>query len=442
MARYGFYTTEKLGPKQSLTPEGFLLCEEVPIARTGMMVYGPDETPIAPGPEGITKIFREAEDVFSPMTIASYAGKSVVVDHPEEDVAPHNWKELEVGVCLNPRRGEGNMDDLLLADFLVKDPDTIKMIQSAERREVSCGYDADYIETAPGVGKQTRIIGNHIALVEQGRCGSRCKIGDHQPKKGSGNMAKKKSTWDRLLSSFGVKDAEELQEKLSMDEGEAEVTSEEGEQHIHIHHGVPSEGSTMDDGEIEQFIAQNATEHDEFRSRLDAIEQALAAQSTGDEDPDEEILDELKEEAPVGTSDDELEEVVKARDSRYLADSFRDTVAMAEILAPGIRIPVFDSQARPADSFKGICKFRRSALDQAYTNPATRQSIDQVLGGKPLNTKTMDCAAVRHVFRASAAMQRNQNNTQVHDHSTTQAKTGGVRSIAELNKKNQEKWAK
>jgi len=85
-----------------MTPEGFLLCEDVPIARTGVMFYGPDETPIEANKDGLVRIMREAEDVFSPETIASYHGKSVVDDHPNEDVTPLNWKELTVGVCMNP----------------------------------------------------------------------------------------------------------------------------------------------------------------------------------------------------------------------------------------------------------------------------------------------------------------------------------------------------
>jgi hypothetical protein len=97
-SRQSFYVTQKIGPKQSMTPEGFLLCEEVPIARTGLMIYGPDETPIEAGPDGIVKIFREAVDVFSSKTIASALGKSIVDDHPEEDVSPANWKELSLGI--------------------------------------------------------------------------------------------------------------------------------------------------------------------------------------------------------------------------------------------------------------------------------------------------------------------------------------------------------
>src|SRR5271166_3724303 len=103
-----FYVKEKLGAVQSVTPEGFLLCEEVPIARTGTMIYGPDETPISVGPDGIVRIDRDAEEVFRPETIASANGKPVVDEHPEDgEVRPDNWRELAVGVTLNPRRGAG-----------------------------------------------------------------------------------------------------------------------------------------------------------------------------------------------------------------------------------------------------------------------------------------------------------------------------------------------
>ena len=147
MARGSYYTTVKIGPKQSLTPEGFLLCEDVPLARLGMMIYGPDETPVAAGPEGVTKIFREAEDLFAPDAIASAQGKDVTDDHPEEDVAPTNWRELTVGVMLNVRRGEGAQDDLLLGDLLIKDPGAIEAVRNG-KREVSLGYEADYTNTA------------------------------------------------------------------------------------------------------------------------------------------------------------------------------------------------------------------------------------------------------------------------------------------------------
>ena len=47
--RMRFYTTARIGPKRSTTKEGYLICEDVPLARVGTMEYGPGETPIRVG---------------------------------------------------------------------------------------------------------------------------------------------------------------------------------------------------------------------------------------------------------------------------------------------------------------------------------------------------------------------------------------------------------
>lgn len=181
-----FYTTEQLGPKQHKTPEGFLVAESVPIARVGEMVYGPGETPIEPGGDGRVYITRTAAEVFSPMSIASISGKPVADDHPPVDVEPGNWHFYTKGVVMNPRRGENADRDTLLADLIIFDADMIADIESG-KREVSCGYSPEYFpivgadgQEIPGRGEQRSIIYNHLALVEKGRCGPRCSIGDRK----------------------------------------------------------------------------------------------------------------------------------------------------------------------------------------------------------------------------------------------------------------------
>ena len=180
--RTHFYTTTQLGEHQHETPEGFLLCMDVPIARTGTQLYAAGELPaIQAGPDGTITIERHPEQVFDAKTVASFNGKSVVVTHPSFGVRvePSNWRQLEVGVATNVRRGVPPLDpDYLYADFLIKDPEAIKLIRTKEMREVSAGYDAEYEQLGPGRARQYDIIGNHIALVERGRCGPACAIGD------------------------------------------------------------------------------------------------------------------------------------------------------------------------------------------------------------------------------------------------------------------------
>lgn len=468
--RSSFYTTEKLGPKQSMTPEGFLLCEDVPLARIGVMIYGPDETPIKAGAEGIVKIVREAEDVFTPETIASAQGKPVTNDHPEEDVTPDNWRELSHGTMLNVRRGEGMLDDLMIGDLLVTTTEGITAVRSG-KVEVSLGYEADYVETAPGVGKQTNIIINHIALVDQGRCGPRCAISDAKPTSlRSENMKTKGNRiLDALMKAFKAKDAAEVEELAKKVEGEM-VTGEPdktGDTHIHIHSNgtisgdAPGEGAdpaaaalanagaegagtegvkTLDDA-FAEHVQQNASEHADMAARIAALEaavQALGGAAGGATDSEEEVPEEAKDEFPEGLK----EEASKAKDSRYFADSFQDTVAMAEILVPGIRVPTFDGAQKPGTTFKKICGLRRQALDLAYAQPATRATLDDVLGGKSLDTKNMTCDAIRTLFRAAASAQRNINNAQGRTADTSKpAVKVGPRSLADINRANAAKYA-
>lgn len=458
MARGTFYTISAIGPKQSLTPEGFLLCEEVPIARTGMMIYGPDETPIDAGPDGIVKIHRDASEVFRTETIASAQGKPVTNDHPETDVTPNDWKELTHGIMLNVRPGIGSMDDLLLADLLITTKDGIKAVQNG-KREVSLGYEADYFEIVPGVGKQTNIIINHVALVEQGRCGPRCAINDEKPNLDIEVTMKRRNVNDRLKSLLRrafkakdsddfeeiVKDAEELGLEETKDEELPESTKEDEEIHIHVDGQDESEKDfrTTDD----ELWEQNAAEHAALGARIDALEALVSKLSgTSEESFDEEseeasnIEQAMLDEVPEGLE----EEAAKAKDSRYLGESFKDTVAMAEILSPGIKVPTFDSAANPVQTFKKICRFRRQALDNAYSEDTGKSILDELLVGRTLNTKNMTCDAVRTLFNSAAATKRRMNNSSgVRDslHKPVAPKQG-ITSLADLNRKNAELFSK
>jgi hypothetical protein len=168
-----FYTVSEISENRALTNEGFLLLKNVPVARTGTQIYGEDEVPIEADGAGMVRVEREEGEVFRPETIASFNGKPVTNDHPPDLVTPENWKELAVGHMQNVHRGEGIDDDLLYADLLITDQDAITAIEDG-KVEVSCGYDAEYEQTDIGRGRQYNIIGNHIALVDKGRCGPRC----------------------------------------------------------------------------------------------------------------------------------------------------------------------------------------------------------------------------------------------------------------------------
>lgn len=65
------YAPEQIGRTQYLTPKGFLYIIGVRVARTGPMMYRPDEVPeVSPNPDGsMTVVVRDAETLFAPETL-------------------------------------------------------------------------------------------------------------------------------------------------------------------------------------------------------------------------------------------------------------------------------------------------------------------------------------------------------------------------------------
>lgn len=170
------------------TPEKYLLCVGVPIARTGIQQYtiGEDLTDIdgepLPTKDGIIDVYKDEKVLFDPKTIASFEGKPVTIGHVMIDA--ENWRDRAVGIAQNVRRGTGNNTDKLVADLLITDKDGINTIKSNTMREISLGYEAGYISDGIGKAHQVSITGNHIAIVPEGKAGHECRIYDEKTKEG------------------------------------------------------------------------------------------------------------------------------------------------------------------------------------------------------------------------------------------------------------------
>lgn len=465
------FITERIGPKRARTPEGYLLCLDVPISRVGTMLYHEEELPMLKGnADGVIRVERTAETLFRPETIASFNGKSVVDDHPDDDVAPGNWKELTIGVCLNPRRGEGEDHDVLLADLLITDHRAIRDVE-AGKREVSAGYEAEYEQTGDGSARQFDIIGNHIALVDRGRCGPRCAIGDHQPNLNKEHAMPIKTkrrvrviddaVRARVRQTF--KDAEE--EAIAAlaagvdPEGDGVDPDEEGGEshtHIHIHQG----GSAGEGGEGAAGGEGGGTEtKDDVGARLDALEAGhkdLGAKldqilsklgGTGDASGEGGEGEGSGEEEEVKATDgmpEEVEAAMKAKtgDSAALQTCFKAVVADAEVLVPGFRLPTYDSKASRKKTLDSICQFRRGVLGHVAMTADGADFLATVNGGSAPALDKMSCAAAAALFRSAAAARRALNNrSATGDSGALPNKPGSkdrptVRSIADLNAMN------
>lgn len=246
-------TAFPLGETQHVTPEGYLYCRAVPIARVGVQQYLNHELePDAEGgPDGVIHVERRHEDVFHEDTIASFEGKPIVDDHPEEMLSPETVKQYQVGVTIHPRQGEGDMADHLIADLLIMDKDAIAAVR-AGKREVSAGYGAEYESLSPGRARQHTIIGNHVALVKKGRCGPSCSIGDEdmvqkkkdeEKKPAKGFFQRLKAFMDSEGYTTGEEGAETVDEAVESESG-AQEGKVGGDTHIHIHTG-PNDSTTQ-----------------------------------------------------------------------------------------------------------------------------------------------------------------------------------------------------
>lgn len=412
-----YYSVAQLSDRISETPEGFLICEGVPITRAGDLMYSPSETPVTPN-GNMTVISRTVEDIHDPATIASFEGKPVTINHPDDFVTPDNWRALAVGVVQNVRPGEGEDDDKLLADLLITDYEAISALKSKRLREVSCGYEAEYVEIAPGKGRQENIIGNHVALVAAGRCGSECAIFDHAPKKENPPMTMKQ----KIMGIFGK----------ALDEAMPEETPPANDQ----------EGQQPD---LAQVLAA-------ITARLEAIEAALKPAGDGeppaagegegeptDADPaaaaaaGEGEGEPAGEEATMAKRLDVIEaalakllgveeqehgrEIAEVGDAGLCKDA--ETIARAEILAPGI--------AKTAD-------VKEKALNAAYATEDGKTIINSLLAGK-----TFDSADKDMLFIAASEMlkgiRRSQLNQRVALDSLPSMKSGEMtpEKINEMN---------
>ncbi len=463
-----FFISEEIGPNRAMTPAGFLLCRNVPLARTGTMLYAPGETPVAPGMNGVVNIERNADEVFSPDSLASFMGAPFTLDHPLDDVIPTNWRDLAHGDVLNARRGDGDLGDCVVADILIKSPEAIDELNSG-KREVSVGYSCDYDQIEPGRGRQRNIVVNHVALVRQGRCGPRCSIGDKANPEISMTVktADKgiiKRSMDRLRAAISTKDEGAVEKELKgletitdMALGDpAEGLAAPGAAAVHIHLGDKSRDEDKDDEKKDKKTDDEDKEDEEKKKTQDARDKAVDAKFAAMDEKidklcdtvenfvkgegkekaeDEKILGALQMEAPPGTNDAAIRAGVK--DSAILSNAYQETVSLAEILAPGIQPPAFDVTKPAAKTFDSICGHRRRALSIARNTAAMTTFIDENMPkGKTFDSMT--CDETRTLFKSAAAVARAINNGAGRT-ADVKINAGGnqqspINSIADLNK--------
>lgn len=377
-----FLTTEKISPLKEKTPEGYLLCRDVPISRVGSFEYSAAEVGL-PNIGRAVQVWRPEEQIFNPETIASFEAKPVVIGHARF-ADPDNWREIAVGTTQNVRRGEGDKSDFLLADLLLTDRKAIEAVESGDLKEVSCGYDADTQETPQGI-EQIGIVGNHVALVVSARC-SGCKIGD-------GSMTTSLKTRLRKLFRDGNEDAfNEEVDKLQVQDGDAPD-------------GAPAPAPTpAPTPTLEERLAK-------LEAAVAAIAKAQTQKPVGDADTPP---------APnAGADQNDDDELIDDPDAQAI-------IGDAEALCPGMKKPVGDAKGG---------KFTRNQIERVMRTALKGAGVKQFGDSSELDGKALDIA-----FKAAVAMSKSGKNPKASGTRYGDSAEDSVNSIAYVQKKLNDFW--
>ncbi len=361
------------------TPEGFLICKDVPIARTGTQQYRGCEFggPVA---DGIYNVQRPEAEVFDRAAVASFEGKPVCDEHPEEDVTPDNYGRYMKGVCRDVRRGDGDLSNCLVADLVIYDADLINKIE-AGKREISCGYDCLWNPTSDSSYDQLEIRGNHVAVVDKGRAGHKVAIRDTaDDKKGGKKMSK--SLIGRILRALARDESTTPEDMEAAAKLAGSSDAEPRPQPAPT--PAPAAPATPAPAAVPQPENKPAAMDEATEARFKKIEDALEAISSKlnpaqpAAEPKKDALDALEEElqnkapaaAPAGDEDDVIEppEDINAQDAEPEEDveggcapdakEARDAaMALIKNLKPAVAaIPNEAQRKRAADSLAILIK--------------------------------------------------------------------------------------
>lgn len=409
------YYGDKISTNIAKTPEGFLICKNVPIARTGYQTYLESELIEDGDPSERVNVYRSPDEVFSPATLASFEGKPVCNGHPCVDVTPDNYKVYSKGHVQHVRIGKGDDADKILADLYITDKDLIDEIQNG-KREVSAGYYAEDKEDSTGRICQTKIRGNHVAVVDEGRAGRSVCIRDtakdinssiNNPSGGLSMKMDRKRKVANLVARY-LRDAEpdQLEERLK---DAAEVLNEElaKEDEDVIEEKEEMKDACKDEDPKDMELWKKI---DEIMARLDAIEERFH-----DEDPKE---DEAPEDAPLA-DEDELEE-----EAEVISDEDEDEDLDIDIDEDEDEdddvdvIPTDEVEAKLSAKDAAIKDLSKAAL--SIKNPADRKRMQDAIIKMTSNGKSQ-MSGLMNTVRKNQKSKKDSSTNKVYDVEKLQA---------------------
>lgn len=403
------YFSAPLSENISETPEGFLICKDTVLGRTGFQTYQIRELPKeaadrlgidVSNPSANIELYRSADEVFAPDALASLNGKPVTDGHPNSDdgfVNPDNFNEFARGHVQNPRRGDEPLDDgewPIIGDVLITAEPLLSKVKNRLARELSLGYDYA-LERAGDRVEQRDFQYNHLAVVPKGRAGPEARIQDSAPTESppaapapQGEKATTSTTTKekrpvknpfhallgrglRAMAADAETDPEELAQAAMEIGKHQEPPAQSGDKHADDRKRARDAFDRLMDGkatdadmeEVKKWIGEEEEEpeHQEADGALDTseLEAAMGARDESEESCPSchkpmadcmcaDAADELEEEVAEPSGEEEEEEVpVGGTDRRARA---ADTVSGAKAVLKALRPVVARSRDKAVQS--------------------------------------------------------------------------------------------
>lgn len=304
---------------------GFWFIKHNPISKEGVFPYLGHTISEECEPNKIYKVYRPASTLKDSVETWDNPPKPFIEDHEMlgEGFAAIDDRPVQ-GVINNPVFENG----VLYADITVYSEDLKQSIENG-KKELSLGYFCKY-KKERGVFKgevydyvQYDMVGNHIALVDAGRCGSDVKVFDH------------KCTMDSL-------DLGDFESPLkTMDENGIIESKETKGTDMYV---------TID--EVRRLLTESFTYGDEVDPKVKLIMTALEAKAKQtldedetkeeekkSEDSDDEEKEEKKAEDKCGKDEDEEEkkESEDCDEKKETADSIKELMSVVKDMADDIK---------------------------------------------------------------------------------------------------------
>lgn len=362
------YYGSTISPHIDRTPEGYLICRDVPINRTGTQTYLAHELGLDGDPDRPVTVYRLEEDVFAPAAMASFEGKDITRGHPPEMLTAENQSGYSRGHLEHVRR----LGENTVADLIVKDASLVSEVESGLLREVSCGYNCNFEPYMDGY-KQTHIIGNHLAIVPRGRAGRDVAIKDAATQAEKGLKQMKKETKEALYRFFGLAANDAAPEELEQLTKDVSTVADALD-------AEPAEAPEAEPAEkTEDEMVERAPKGDDLGSKLDRIIEMLEAQSRGgrgehrlhDESDLDEMLKKLSGEEKEGSAlTIPVENDCAAGPARDAAVELLRKVrpAVAAIEDKKARARVTDALLSAISTGDKMTEITRAAMDSAQAN--------------------------------------------------------------------------